>query len=103
MKHYISTFIFVVCKLSTEVKVMELYTTSILLLKFEAQHCALHRFMEQDLASVDRSITPWVVVAGHRPMYLSIEKDYFSSGYYHVSLELQAQLEDLLVMHKVIL
>ena len=26
-------------------------------------------FLEADLASVDRSITPWVVVAGHRPWY----------------------------------
>ena len=27
------------------------------------------KFLESDLASVDRSITPWVVVAGHRPWY----------------------------------
>jgi acid phosphatase len=27
------------------------------------------RFLEADLASVDRSVTPWVVVAGHRPWY----------------------------------
>ncbi|KAM7220829.1 acid phosphatase [Rhypophila decipiens] len=26
-------------------------------------------FLEADLASVDRSITPWVIVAGHRPWY----------------------------------
>jgi hypothetical protein len=26
-------------------------------------------FLEADLASVDRSVTPWVVVAGHRPWY----------------------------------
>lgn len=24
-------------------------------------------FIENDLASVDRSVTPWVVAAGHRP------------------------------------
>ncbi|KAL2816042.1 Metallo-dependent phosphatase-like protein [Aspergillus cavernicola] len=28
-------------------------------------------FLELDLASVDRSITPWVIVAGHRPWYTS--------------------------------
>ena len=26
-------------------------------------------FLEADLASVDRDITPWVIVAGHRPWY----------------------------------
>ena len=26
-------------------------------------------FLEADLASVDRTVTPWVVVAGHRPWY----------------------------------
>ena len=27
------------------------------------------RFIEADLASVDRSVTPWLIVAGHRPWY----------------------------------
>ncbi|KAG6008287.1 hypothetical protein E4U21_004749 [Claviceps maximensis] len=27
------------------------------------------QFLEADLASVDRTITPWVIVAGHRPWY----------------------------------
>ena len=27
------------------------------------------RFLDADLASVDRSVTPWIVVAGHRPWY----------------------------------
>jgi len=27
------------------------------------------QFLEADLASVDRSVTPWVVVGGHRPWY----------------------------------
>lgn len=26
-------------------------------------------FLEADLASVDRSVTPWLIVAGHRPWY----------------------------------
>ncbi|KAL4807888.1 Metallo-dependent phosphatase-like protein [Aspergillus unguis] len=29
------------------------------------------QFLEADLASVDRAVTPWVVVAGHRPWYTS--------------------------------
>ena len=28
-----------------------------------------YSWLENDLASVNRSITPWVVVYGHRPMY----------------------------------
>ncbi|KAH6962738.1 Metallo-dependent phosphatase-like protein [Fusarium avenaceum] len=27
------------------------------------------QFLEADLASIDRSVTPWVIVAGHRPWY----------------------------------
>ncbi|KAK8052557.1 acid phosphatase [Apiospora rasikravindrae] len=30
-------------------------------------------FLEADLASVDRTVTPWVVVSGHRPWYTSGE------------------------------
>ena len=29
----------------------------------------LRSFILQDLQSVDRSLTPWVVVNGHRPIY----------------------------------
>ncbi|CAM9562615.1 unnamed protein product [Choristocarpus tenellus] len=29
------------------------------------------RFLEADLAAVNRTLTPWVVFAGHRPMYVS--------------------------------
>ena len=32
-------------------------------------------WLAQDLASVDRTVTPWVVVAGHRPWYLSVKND----------------------------
>ncbi|EER06964.1 conserved hypothetical protein [Perkinsus marinus ATCC 50983] len=28
-----------------------------------------HRWLEDDLANVDREKTPWVIVTGHRPMY----------------------------------
>ena len=28
-----------------------------------------YSWLENDLASVNRSVTPWVVVYGHRPMY----------------------------------
>ncbi|CZT18822.1 related to purple acid phosphatase [Ramularia collo-cygni] len=29
-------------------------------------------FLEADLASVDRSVTPWVILGGHRPWYSSV-------------------------------
>ena len=29
-----------------------------------------HLFVEQDLSTVDRSVTPWVIMSLHRPMYL---------------------------------
>lgn len=30
-----------------------------------------YEWMENDLKSVNRTLTPWVVLAGHRPMYAS--------------------------------
>lgn len=30
-----------------------------------------YEWMENDLKSVNRTLTPWVVIAGHRPMYSS--------------------------------
>ncbi|RDL31035.1 Purple acid phosphatase [Venustampulla echinocandica] len=38
---------------------------------FGATKNAQTDWLEQDLASVDRTKTPWVIVAGHRPWYLS--------------------------------
>jgi hypothetical protein len=32
-------------------------------------------WLQKDLASVDRAKTPWVIVAGHRPWYISIQND----------------------------
>lgn len=29
------------------------------------------KFLQGDLASVDRTVTPWVIFAGHRPMYVT--------------------------------
>ena len=30
-----------------------------------------YEWMEQDLKNVNRSLTPWVVIVGHRAMYTS--------------------------------
>lgn len=34
-----------------------------------------YRWLEKDLAAVNRSKTPWVVVHGHRPLYCSCDED----------------------------
>ena len=49
-----------------------------------------YSWLEQDLSSVDREVTPFVIVYGHKPMY--------SSNSYHGSeVELRAALETLYV------
>lgn len=57
-----------------------------------------YKWLAADLASVDRAVTPWVVLGGHRPMYTSETN---SDSDHTVSLHLQAELEDLLYAHKV--
>ena len=56
-----------------------------------------YNWLEQDLRSVDRKVTPWVVVAGHRPMYCS--EDYPAD--YEVALNVQQALEDLFHQYRV--
>lgn len=54
-------------------------------------------WLENDLASVDRCVTPFVIVTGHRPFYApaSDSKD-FRTGQ-----GLRAHLEDVLIQHRV--
>ena len=56
-----------------------------------------YEFIESDLKGVNRSLTPWVIFAGHRPMY--------SSPYTGKGVNFRAKwwldIEDLLVEHKV--
>ena len=51
----------------------------------------LHRWIENDLQSLDRTKTPWVIAVGHRPMYSS--EKYPSD--YEVTLGVQRALEDM--------
>lgn len=53
-------------------------------------------WLAKDLASVDRSKTPWVLVAGHRPWYISAQND--SSD---VCLECQSVFEPLFIQYGV--
>ncbi|KAG2671755.1 hypothetical protein I3760_13G010100 [Carya illinoinensis] len=52
-------------------------------------------WMKKDLASVDRSKTPWLIFAGHRPMYSS------SNGILSVDPEFIEKVEPLLLQNKV--
>ena len=54
-------------------------------------------WLEGDLHSVDRGVTPWIVAAGHRPMYCS--EDYPAD--YEVTLNMQRALEDLFHLYRV--
>jgi len=55
------------------------------------------KWMMNDLNSVDRSVTPFVIVGGHRPMYCS--ENYNSDLI--MSLHIQEELEDLFYTFKV--
>jgi hypothetical protein len=54
-------------------------------------------WLAQDLAKVDRSRTPWLVVELHRPMYNN--EDY--TGDYNVAVGFQAEFEELLMQYDV--
>jgi len=62
----------------------------------------LYTWLEQDLKSVNRSITPFLILAGHRPMYTSENcSDDTTAGDFFVSLYMQQGFEDLLYKYKV--
>jgi len=60
-----------------------------------------HLFLKNDLASVDREVTPWVILCFHRPMYPGITKDSPPRGYWYVGQELQQELAELFYQNKV--
>ena len=57
-----------------------------------------YAWLERDLANVDRTLTPWVLVAGHRPMYVSQNTWPADNAVAH---NLERLLEDLLYKYKV--
>jgi hypothetical protein len=54
-----------------------------------------HAWLEGDLAAVDRSLTPWVVLVGHRPVYIDAD-EYGEQGKQTTAIQLQEALEALL-------
>ncbi|GAB4841322.1 hypothetical protein Ancab_022048 [Ancistrocladus abbreviatus] len=57
-----------------------------------------YKWMESDMASVNRSRTPWLIFAGHRPMYSSAVASILNNN---VDKRFVADVEPLLVTHKV--
>lgn len=60
-----------------------------------------YRFIEEDLKSVDRTRTPWVIVGGHRPIYVSSTYQHWPDGDYDVAMALRLSLEPLFYKYKV--
>ncbi|EDO47589.1 predicted protein, partial [Nematostella vectensis] len=56
-----------------------------------------YKWIENDLRNVDRSVTPWVLIGGHRAMYTS-QKYY---GDYMLSLGMRHHMDDLLNKYQV--
>jgi hypothetical protein len=66
---------------------------------YTAGNGAQYAFMDADLAAVDRSRTPWVVVYGHRSIYCSCDSDCDTDA--TVVRDGQYGMEALLVKYKV--
>ena len=60
-----------------------------------------YSFIESDLASVDRSQTPWVILAGHRPMYIDSTNFSPAGGDQTTAQDLRDSLEPLMLAHGV--
>eukprot|EP00879_Flechtneria_rotunda_P003651 GHRR01003888.1.p1 GENE.GHRR01003888.1~~GHRR01003888.1.p1 ORF type:complete len:559 (+),score=122.66 GHRR01003888.1:217-1677(+) len=62
-----------------------------------------HAWVLSDLAAVNRSRTPWVVVGGHRPIYISSNNIMPGDGDQPVAAALREAFEDAFIKYKVIL
>ncbi len=62
---------------------------------------AQYNFIVKDLQSVDRSITPWLIVAGHRPQYISSTNENLPAGDLPVARLLRKNLDPLFKQYKV--
>lgn len=86
------------------------------LLFFSIDLFVQYKWLENDLASVDRKRTPWVILTGHRPMYvrykyfiIKISHNFSSENCtddptasdYIVAIHMQESFEDLLYKYRV--
>lgn len=60
-----------------------------------------HRWLERDLATVNRSVTPWVIFGGHRAMYLNSNYGGAATSDLVVMDLMISELEPLLYKYKV--
>ena len=67
---------------------------------FTAGSRQLH-WLEGDLAGVERERTPWVVLVGHRPIYIDADDASDPLGKQTTALQLQTALEHMLVKNRV--
>ena len=58
------------------------------------------RFIQADLEAVDRTVTPWLIVGGHRPFYVSSTYKGPKDSDISVADDLRAALEDLFLKHQ---
>ena len=79
-----------VCKQSEQVPHQELHLTKLPCHAGSEQHA----FMLNDLASVNRTLTPWLVVGGHRPFYIDSTNNMEPDGDQPVARALREALED---------
>ena len=62
---------------------------------------AQYAFIAHDLAAVDRSATPWIILTGHRPMYISSTNTYKYGGDQPVASLLREHIEPLMIQYQV--
>ena len=60
-----------------------------------------HDFMRADLARVNRSHTPWLVVGGHRPFYIDSTSKGKPDSDQTVADDLRSAFEDLFLQYSV--
>jgi hypothetical protein len=59
------------------------------------------KWLEEDLKSVDRTVTPWIVFGGHRAMYINSDYGGTNSSDIYVMNELILNIEPLLYKYQV--
>ena len=57
-----------------------------------------YKFLDSHMGEVKRSVTPWLVFIGHRPMYVDCVKENNTDSNFIVSKVLRQQLEPLLLV-----
>jgi len=62
---------------------------------------AQYQWIAQDLSSVDRTATPWLIIAGHRPMYIDSLNNMNWTGDQPVAQLLRDNIEPIMLKYRV--